>query len=67
MTDTFYITMHKGAQAAADALGVGLVFQGAPRFDPEQQVSVSGADSFHQVERMANKTVRFSDGIAERT
>ena len=29
-TDGFYITMRKGAQAAADALGVNLVFQ-APR------------------------------------
>jgi ribose transport system substrate-binding protein len=30
-TDAFYITMQRGAQAAADALGVELVFQGAPR------------------------------------
>ena len=29
-TDAFYITMHKGAEAAAKALGVDLVFQGAP-------------------------------------
>src|SRR5258707_7981613 len=35
--------MHKGAQAAADALGVELVFQGAPKFDPEQQVPVLNA------------------------
>jgi len=42
-TDAFYITMHKGAQAAADALGVNLVFQGAPKFDPEQQVPVLNA------------------------
>ena len=33
-TDAFYITMRKGAQAAADALGVELVFQGAPDFNP---------------------------------
>jgi ribose transport system substrate-binding protein len=44
-TDAFYITMHKGAQAAADALGVNLVFQGAPKFDPEQQVPVLNAVS----------------------
>src|ERR1700674_4043792 len=42
-TDAFYITMHKGAQAAATALGVDLVFQGAPKFDPEQQVPVLNA------------------------
>src|ERR1700733_6035701 len=42
-TDAFYITMHKGAQAAANALGVDLVFQGAPKFDPEQQVPVLNA------------------------
>src|SRR5258707_7777789 len=35
--------MHKGAQAAATALGVDLVFQGAPKFDPEQQVPVLNA------------------------
>ncbi|WP_051329298.1 ABC transporter substrate-binding protein [Geminicoccus roseus] len=39
-TDAFYITMHKGAQAAADALGVELVFQGAPDFNPTLQVPV---------------------------
>ena len=42
-TDAFYITMHKGAQAAADALGVDLVFQGAPEFNPVQQVPVLDA------------------------
>jgi ribose transport system substrate-binding protein len=42
-TDAFYITMHKGAQAAADALGVELVFQGAPEFNPVQQVPVLNA------------------------
>ena len=42
-TDAFYITMRKGAQAAADALGVELVFQGAPEFNPVQQVPVLNA------------------------
>ncbi|HZC34944.1 MAG TPA: ABC transporter substrate-binding protein [Chthoniobacterales bacterium] len=42
-TDAFYITMHKGAQAAADALGVDFVFQGAPEFNPVQQVPVLNA------------------------
>lgn len=39
-TDAFYITMRKGAQAAADALGDTLVFQGAPDFNPVTQVPV---------------------------
>lgn len=42
-TDAFYITMNKGAQAAADALGVELVFQGAPDFNPVLQVPVLDA------------------------
>jgi len=42
-TDGFYITMHRGAQAAADALGVELVFQGAPDFNPVTQVPVLDA------------------------
>lgn len=42
-TDPFYITMRKGAQAAADALGVELIFQGAPEFNPVQQVPVLNA------------------------
>ena len=42
-TDAFYITMHKGAQAAADALGVNLVFQGASDFNPVTQVPVLNA------------------------
>ena len=37
-TDAFYITMNRGAQAAADALGVELIFQGAPNFNPVEQV-----------------------------
>ena len=35
--------MRKGAQAAADALGVELVFQGAPDFNPVTQVPVLDA------------------------
>jgi ribose transport system substrate-binding protein len=42
-TDAFYITMHKGADAAAKALGVTLVFQGAPDFNPVTQVPVLNA------------------------
>ena len=42
-TDGFYITMRRGAQAAADALGVELVFQGAPDFNPVTQVPVLDA------------------------
>lgn len=42
-TDAFYITMRKGAQAAADALGVQLLFQGAPEFNPVLQVPVLDA------------------------
>jgi ribose transport system substrate-binding protein len=39
-TDAFYITMHRGAQAAADALGVTLVFQGAANWNVTEQVPV---------------------------
>ena len=42
-TDAFYITMHKGAEAAAKALGVNLVFQGAADFNPVTQVPVLNA------------------------
>jgi ribose transport system substrate-binding protein len=42
-TDAFYITMHRGAQAAAEALGVKLVFQGAPSFNAVEQVPVLDA------------------------
>jgi ribose transport system substrate-binding protein len=42
-TDPFYITMHKGAQAAAEALGADLIFQGAPDFNPVTQVPVLNA------------------------
>jgi ribose transport system substrate-binding protein len=39
-TDAFYITMRKGVQAAAEALGDELLFQGAPDFNPVTQVPV---------------------------
>jgi ribose transport system substrate-binding protein len=42
-TDPFYITMHKGAEEAAKVLGVNLVFQGAPDFNPVTQVPVLNA------------------------
>lgn len=42
-TDAFYITMHRGAETAAKALGVDLVFQGAPAFNPVEQVPVLDA------------------------
>lgn len=42
-TDAFYITMRKGAQAAADALGAELIFQGGPEFNPVVQVPVLDA------------------------
>jgi ribose transport system substrate-binding protein len=42
-TDAFYITMRKGAEAAAKALGAELVFQGAPEFNPVVQVPVLDA------------------------
>ena len=42
-TDAFYITMHRGAEAAADRLGDRLVFQGAPDFNPVTQVPVLDA------------------------
>jgi ribose transport system substrate-binding protein len=42
-TDAFYITMRKGAQAAADALGVELLWQGGPEFNPTVQVPVLDA------------------------
>ena len=42
-TDDFYITMHSGAEAAAKGLGVNLIFQGAPDFNPVSQVPVLDA------------------------
>ncbi len=42
-TDAFYITMHRGAQAAADALGQELLFQGASEWNVTLQVPVLDA------------------------
>ena len=42
-TDAFYITMRKGAQAAAAAVGDTLNFQGAPDFNAVTQVPVLDA------------------------
>ena len=42
-TDAFYITMHRGAQAAADALGQDLLFQGASEWNVTLQVPVLDA------------------------
>ena len=39
-TDAFYITMNKGAQAAAEALGIKVDFQGAEDFNPTLQIPV---------------------------
>ena len=39
-TDAFYITMRKGAEEAAKALGVEFSFQGAPNFNPTEQIPV---------------------------
>ena len=39
-TDAFYITMNRGAQAAAEALGINVNFQGAEEFDPVLQTPV---------------------------
>lgn len=42
-TDAFYITMNRGAQAAAEALGINVDFQGAEEFNPTLQVPVLDA------------------------
>ena len=42
-TDAFYITMNVGAQAAAEALGITVNFQGAEEFNPTLQVPVLDA------------------------
>jgi ribose transport system substrate-binding protein len=42
-TDAFYITMHRGAQAAADVLGDTLIFQGASEWNTVLQVPVVDA------------------------
>jgi ribose transport system substrate-binding protein len=48
-SDAFYITMHKGAEAAAKKLGVKLVFQGSPTaFSPPTQIPyLNGAIARH--------------------
>lgn len=42
-TDAFYITMNRGAQAAAEALGITVNFQGSEEFNPVLQVPVLDA------------------------
>lgn len=42
-TDPFYITMNRGAQTAAKALGITVDFQGAEEFDPVLQTPVLDA------------------------
>jgi ribose transport system substrate-binding protein len=42
-TDAFYIMMREGAKAAAKALDVDLIFEGAPEFNPVEQVPVLNA------------------------
>lgn len=42
-TDAFYITMNRGAQEAAKALGISVDFQGAEEFDPVLQTPVLDA------------------------
>lgn len=42
-TDAFYVTMHKGAEAAAEALGDTLIYQGGPDFNVVVQVPVLDA------------------------
>jgi len=42
-TDAFYITMHKGAQAAARELGVDLIYQGAAEWNVTQQQPILSA------------------------
>ena len=42
-TDAFYITMNRGAQRAAEELGITVDFQGAEEFDPVLQAPVLDA------------------------
>ena len=41
--DGFYVTMHKGAEAAAKALGVDLIYQGAAEWNVSLQVPILDA------------------------
>ncbi|HKJ94197.1 MAG TPA: ABC transporter substrate-binding protein [Gammaproteobacteria bacterium] len=43
VSDDFYITMNRGAQAAAEAFGVNVRFQGPEEFDPVRQTPVLDA------------------------
>ena len=38
--DGFYVTMHKGAEAAAKALGVNLIYQGAAKWDATLEIPI---------------------------
>ena len=38
--DGFYVTMHKGAEAAAKALGVNLLYQGAAKWDATLEIPI---------------------------
>ena len=38
--DGFYVTMHKGAEAAAKALGVDLIYQGSAKWDATLQIPI---------------------------
>jgi ribose transport system substrate-binding protein len=42
-TDAFYVTMHHGAEAAAKALGVTLVWEGAPEWSYARQTPIVNA------------------------
>jgi ribose transport system substrate-binding protein len=42
-TDAFYVTLAKGAQDAADALGIDLLYQGPSQPDTPQQVNILNA------------------------
>lgn len=42
-TDAFYVTMHKGAEAAAKALGVKLIWEGAPEWSYAKQTPILNA------------------------
>src|SRR5271165_1020966 len=42
-TDAFYVTLGKGAQEAADAIGINLLYQGPPVADTPQQVTILNA------------------------
>lgn len=39
-TDPFYISVYHGVKRAADALGIGLIYEGAPEWDVSKQIAV---------------------------